>query len=75
MILEEKKNIDLIKDRIQKLNKLISDKEKEKDNFRPAMILLKKHIASLQQKIKNLEIQKSEFMLRVTEFAEKNIAK
>lgn len=75
MILDEKKNVDLVKDRIQKLNKLISDKEKEKDNFRPAMILLKKHISSLQQKIKNLEIQKSEFMLRVTEFAEKNVKK
>ena len=71
MIIEEKRNVDLLKDRIARINKQISDKEKEKDNFRPAMNLLKKHISALKLKIKNLDIQKSEFMLKVTEFTEK----
>ena len=71
MIIEEKRSVDLLKDRIAKINKQISDKEKEKDNFRPAMNLLKKHISALKLKIKNLDIQKSEFMLKVTEFTEK----
>lgn len=73
LILEEKQELDSIKDAIQKLNKQISDKAKEKDNFRPAMTLLTKHIQSLKLKIKNIDIQKSDFMLNITEFTKKKV--
>ena len=73
LIIEEKHAIDSIKDTIQKLNKQISDKAKEKDNFRPAMTLLTKHTQSLKLKIKNIEIQKSDFMLNITEFTKKKV--
>lgn len=71
IILNEKRELEIVKDEVAKMNKLISDKEKEKDNFRPAMILLKKHINALKLKIKNVDMQKSEFMINVTEFARK----
>ena len=70
-ILKEKNEIYMINDAIQKMNKLISDLKKEKDNFRPALLLLKKHAQALNQKIKTVDREKSDFMLKVTNLAEK----
>jgi len=70
-ILKEKNEVNMINDAIQKMNKLISDLKKEKDNFRPALLLLKKHAQALNQKIKTIDREKSDFMLKVTKLAEK----
>ena len=70
-ILKEKNEIYMINDAIQKMNKIISDLKKEKDNFRPALLLLKKHAQALNQKIKTVDREKSDFMLKVTNLAEK----
>ena len=57
------------------MNRLISEKVKEKDNFRPAMILMRKHIESTKLKIDNLEIQKKDFLANVKEFRAKKVIK
>ena len=63
----------MMKNQIQKLNKMISDKKKEKDNFRPALKLLKNHIVNLKQKIKSFDIGKTDFMINLSHFAEKGV--
>ena len=50
--LKEQNYIDIMKDEIKKGNKSISDKQKEIENILPALQLLKNHIASVKQKIK-----------------------
>ena len=72
-IIEHRREIELMKNQIQKLNKMISDRKREKDNLRPALKLLENHIMNLQQKIKNYDIGKSDFMINISNFAEKGI--
>ena len=50
--LNEQNYIDIMKEEIKKGNKGISDKKKEIENILPALQLLKNHIASVKQKIK-----------------------
>lgn len=50
--LNEQNYIDIMKEEIKKGNKGISDKQKEIENILPALQLLKNHIASTKQKIK-----------------------
>ena len=71
LIQKEKVNIQLLKENIQKLNKMISDKKRESESIRPALNLLKKHIITLKQKIKNIDLEKTDFMINVSEFVEK----
>ena len=70
-IQNEKVSIQLLKENIQKLNKMISDKKRESESIRPALNLLKKHIITLKQKIKNIDLEKTGFMINVSEFVEK----
>ena len=70
-IQNEKVSIQLLKENIQKLNKMISDKKRESESIRPALNLLKKHIITLKQKIKNIDLKKTDFMINVSEFVEK----
>ena len=51
-VLKEQNYIEIMKDEIKKGNKGISDKKKEIENILPALQLLKNHIASVKQKIK-----------------------
>lgn len=74
-ILNENNQIEILKENVGKMNKLISEKMKEKDNFRPAMILMRKHIDSVKLKIENLEIQKKDFLANVKEFRTKKVIK
>ena len=73
LISGEERNINLIKDDIRKLNKKISDTEKEKENFRNGLLLLKKHIRVLNDKIKNEEEKSKEFILNVSTFVDKSL--
>ncbi len=50
---------------------MISDKKKEKENLRPALNLFKKHIDNLKLKIKNIDLEKTGFMINVSDFAQK----
>ena len=71
LIQKEKVSIQLLKENIQKMNKMISDKKRESESIRPALNLLKKHIITLKQKIKNIDLEKTGFMINVSEFVEK----
>jgi hypothetical protein len=51
-ILEFEKEILLIKDEIRRQNKLISDKQKEKESIRNSINLLAKHNILLNEKIR-----------------------
>jgi chromosome segregation ATPase len=55
LISEEEKQVKLIADDIRKTNRRISEIQKEKEQTRSAVMLLRKHIDQLKNKI-NLEV-------------------
>ena len=62
LVSEEEKQIKLIADDIRKTNKRISEVQKEKEQTRSAIMLLKKHIEQLKNKI-NIEVNISHISL------------
>jgi hypothetical protein len=55
LISEEEKQVKLITDDIRKTNRKISEIQKEKEQTRSAILLLRKHIDQLKNKI-NIEV-------------------
>ena len=60
--LNEQNYIDIMNEEIRKGNKSISDKKKEMENILPALQLLKNHIASIKQKITQLNNVKNNYI-------------
>ena len=73
LMFEEENNFNMIKDNIRKFNKKITDIEKEKESFRNGIMLLKKHITVLNEKIKNEDQKCKEFIQNVTLFVDKSL--
>ena len=69
--LNEQNYIEIMKEEIKKGNKGISDKQKEIENILPALQLLKNHIASVKQKIKQFNNIKRNYIEELTYMGDK----
>lgn len=72
-ILEYDKDTLLIKDEIRRMNKLITNDQKEKENMRNSINLLNKHNVLLENKIKEEAKKSKEFINDISFFVEKSI--
>ena len=55
MMLEDEKELNLVKEETKKMNKLITDTRKEKDNIKSNFIQLQKHIKLMREKVISLD--------------------
>lgn len=64
-ILVEEKNLSLAKEEFRKTNKLLSDCNKEKDNYKISINQIKKHVILMKEKCFALEDKNKEILSKI----------
>jgi len=70
-VLQLEKNNNLCKDEISKMNKEITDLQKEKENAKNSILLLKRHILIMKEKILTEDSKSREFLSNVSTMLDK----
>ena len=74
-IVKYKSDIEIMKQQNQKYNKIISDLKKQKDNIKSAIKILYNHIENIKEKMRVINIGKSDFMINFSNMTERSIVK